>query len=303
MKKIVVTGGAGFIGSALTRELVSQGNDVVVVDDFSTSVAQGFGRKVIRESLGHGKWREILKKIGSADFFFHLAALPRIGRSVDQPMETHRANVDGTLEALEIARKLKVKKFIFASSSSVYGMQKKMPMTEEMNLTPISPYAVHKLIGEEYCRMYSRIYSLPTICLRLFNVYGPKMPTEGEYQLVFASWLEQIRNGKPLLIYGDGKQTRDFTFVTDVVSAFILTMGHSTTQGEALNICSGEETTINDLAIMFGGKVLHLPARRFEEKYKRGSFFLARKRLGWKPKVKINEGVEILIREWKIQSS
>lgn len=302
MSKIIVTGGAGFIGSHLVDALVKQNHDVIVIDNFSTGSRKNLEKnkskvKILELSLSIEKMLkktpEILK---STDYIFHLAALPRIERSIDDPLGTHKANVEGTLAALELARRLKVKKFIDTSSSSVYGIQKRLPLKESFTPNPKNPYAYQKLMGEYYCKIYSQTYNLDVIIFRLFNVYGPRMFSKGSYKLVFTKWLEQIKNKQPLTIYGTGDQTRDFTYITDVVRGLILGM---TTQlknpYEMLNLGAGAQKSIREMAKLFSSNVQFLPSRPYEEKFKEADISRAKKLLKWKPSISIDEGIKKLL--------
>ncbi len=235
--------------------------------------------------------------------------MTRIGRSLDNPVETYNANVTGTLEALEMARLFKVKKFIFGSSSSVYGDCKEMPLRENYPyLNPQSPYAFQKLMGELLCKSYKQSYGLNTVILRFFNVYGPRMPLEGAYKLVMPIWLEQIRKGEKLTIYGDGTQTRDFTFVDDTVKGIIACLDKNLDLSLPINLCTNVETSITHLADVFCD-VFNLDSeedtdyylenpRPNEEKRKVGDNTRANEILGWKPEVFIEEGIERLKKEY-----
>lgn len=300
--KIIVTGGAGFIGSHLVDTLTDQNHDVIVIDDFSTGSIKNLAGskskiKLLKISLSIKKvLKKIPKILKSTDYIFHLAALPRIERSIDDPIGTHQANVEGTLVALELARQLKVKKFIFISSSSVYGIQKRLPLLESLQPNPQNPYAYQKLMGEYYSKIYSQTYNLEIIIFRLFNVYGPRMFSKGSYKLVFTKWLEQMKNGHPLTIYGSGNQTRDFTYITDVVKGLILGMTTKlSTPYEIINLGGGQQKPIKELAKLFKKAVQFLPARPYEEKFKEADINKAKKLLKWKPVISIDEGIKKLL--------
>lgn len=302
--KIIVTGGAGFIGHHLVRALTDQGHTVFVIDNLSTGKVENLdlNKVVLHEhDLGqdnlvwhgvmssHHQWEEI-------DYVVHLAALPRVQRSIENPMETHRANVTGTLNALLLARELNAK-FIYASSSSVYGDHDRedLPLKEGASKYPQNPYATQKLIGEKYCEIFSHVYGLNTFMLRFFNVYGREMATEGAYKLVFGNWIEQIQAGKRITIYGDGEQTRDFTHVSDVVDAIMTIVNENIGVSGAYNICSGVETSINELAKLFNWGVDHVEnPRPQEEMYKQGDNHLMKNMFNWEPKVSLKEGIEDL---------
>lgn len=212
MSKIICTGGAGFIGSHLVDKLIDLGHKVAVLDNLSTGKLENLNPKA---KFTKGSIND--NYIYNADYVFHLAAIPRVPYSVKYPEETHETNIDGTLKVLLGARKSKVKKVIFASSSSVYGDQE-LPLRENMISHPVSPYAFHKLVGEGYMRLFNEVYGLPTVSLRFFNVYGLRADPNSEYSLVIAKFLKLKKEGKPLPIYGDGEQTRDFTYVDDLVA-------------------------------------------------------------------------------------
>lgn len=301
MKKIIVTGGAGFIGSHLVDALVEQNYNVIVIDNFSTGSIKNLEKsrkkvKILKASLSIEKFKKIPEILKGTDYIFHLAALPRIERSINDPIGTHQANVEGTLVALELARQLKVKKFLFISSSSVYGIQKRLPLFESLLPNPQNTYAYQKLMGEYYSKIYSQTYNLEIIIFRLFNAYGPRMFSKGSYKLVFTKWLEQIKNKQPLTIYGKGDQTRDFTYITDVVRGLVLGM---TTQlkkhFEIINLGGGQQKTIKKMAKLFKNDVSFLPPRPYEEKFKEADISKAKKLLGWNPTISINNGIKNLL--------
>lgn len=303
MAKVIVTGGAGFIGSNLIDFLLEQGNEVVVIDNFSTGKKDNLANCIDKIKLIECDlvdWDPLqshLESLGEVDYFFHLAALPRIGKSVDFPLETHQANTTGTLCALELAKRLGVRKFIFTSSSSVYGVQEKMPIEENALPNPQNPYAVQKLTGEHYCSLYAKMFSLPTTIFRLFNVYGPRMEAEGAYKLAISVWYEQREKGVPLTIFGDGEQTRDFTHISDVIRG--LSLGAEYEQAnlcEIINLGAGRQVSINHVASLFGSEVVHEPAKPYEERFKEADITKAHDLLGWSPRVSIEEGVAELLK-------
>lgn len=302
-RKVIVTGGAGFIGSHLVNKLVDLGYKVVVIDNFSTGKINNLRDikskiKIIKEDIGNlKKLKSQLPRLGKFDYIYHLAALPRIERSIDDPMQTNKSNVCGTFGVLELAGFLGIKRLIFTSSSSVYGTQKQNPLVEDFIPNPQNPYAAQKLIGEVYCDIYSKVFGVRVVTLRLFNVYGPKMRGEGVYQLVFTKWLEQIRKGLPLTIYGDGEQTRDFTHVSDAVEALILAMNfNQENMHEIINIGSGRQVSINYLATLFGVPTIYVEQRKFEERFKQADISKANNILSWSPKMSIEKGVAELLK-------
>lgn len=307
--KILVTGGAGFIGSHLVEALtlLNPRPQITVVDNFSTGKLEnldGFKDKIkiIRQDISDfGTLNPRVFK-DEVDVVVHLAALARMQRSINDPVETHIANVNGTLNMLDFARKAGVKKFVYASSSSVYGNQEELPVTEDLVPNPENPYATQKLIGEHYCKIYRKVYGLDTTALRFFNVYGTRMTLEGEYKLVFGNWIEQIKANKPIGIFGDGEQTRDFTHVNDVVRAILSAINPDPFGFQAYNVCSGIETSVNQLADMFEPKygVTNLPARAGEEKRKYGSYDRIMTMLGWQPHMDLESGVKELRKYYEI---
>ncbi|MBU1031867.1 NAD-dependent epimerase/dehydratase family protein [Patescibacteria group bacterium] len=310
MSKIIVTGGAGFIGSHLVDALVEQNHDVIVIDNFSTGSKKNLEKsrgkvKILKTSLLIEKiLKRIPKVLNGTDYIFHLAALPRIERSINDPIGTHQANVEGTIVALELARQLGVKKFLFVSSSSVYGIQKRLPLFESLLPNPQNTYAYQKLMGEYYSKIYNQMYNLEVIIFRLFNVYGPRMFSKGSYKLVFTKWLEQIRSKQPLTIYGKGDQTRDFTSITDVVRGLILGMTTELkNQYEILNLGGGQQKSIREMAKLFKNNVQFLPPRPYEEKFKEADINKAKKLLNWKPSTSIDEGIKKLLNYYTIYST
>jgi len=299
--KIVVTGGAGFIGSHLVDRLIKDNHKVLVIDNFSTSTGENLNQSAYFFNLSVDDYDQCLEVCVrfKPKFIFHLAALPRIQRSIDNPLDTHRTNVDGTAVMLEIARKCDVKRFIYASSSSVYGEQPEYALPLDVNLkpNPLSPYAVQKYVGELYCKQYSKHFGLDTVCLRYFNVYGPRQSSEGIYSLVIGKFLRMKKKGESLTVYGNGMQTRDYTFVSDVVEANVRAMLRKKRfMGMVLNIGTGIETSVIDIARIIGGKIKFIipnPRGEFEEKRKMADIRMTIDELnGWKPKVGIEEGIK-----------
>jgi UDP-glucose 4-epimerase len=249
-KSVVITGGAGFIGSNLAEELATS-NRVIIIDDLST------GRK---ENIDHLLQKDNVKFIQGSisdlkllqnsfrgiDFVFHQAALPSVPRSVKDPKASNEVNITGTLNVLLAARDNKVRKVVYASSSSVYGDTPALPKSEDMPPNPQSPYALTKLVGEYYCRIFHQLYNLPAVCLRYFNVYGPRQDPNSQYAAVIPRFIARLARGKPPVIYGDGEQTRDFTYIKDVVQAnLVAAVGDAT---GILNIGRGERNSIKRLA-------------------------------------------------------
>jgi UDP-glucose 4-epimerase len=291
--KILVTGGAGFIGSNLVDKLIDEGYKVFIIDNLSSGKKENLNKKAIFYKADICDLNKILPLFKGIDYVFHLAANPRVVFSVKNPIESHKVNVNGTLNVLYASYKNKVKRLIFASSAAVYGNIKKLPLKENMTPKPVSPYGLHKLIGEYYCKLFSNLYNLEKVCLRYFNVYGPKIDPNGPYALVIGKFLKLRKENKPLTIYGDGKQTRDFIYVDDVTKANILAMkSKKVGRGEIINICSGKNYSINYIAKLIGGKKIYLSARKGEMKHTLGDNSLAKKLLGWKPEISFEEGIK-----------
>jgi UDP-glucose 4-epimerase len=289
--KVVVTGGAGFIGSNIVDLLVKEGYDVHVIDNLSAGKKEQVNKKAQFHKADICKLEEIKPIIAGAKYVFHEAALPRVQFSIEFPDETNEANVTGTLNVLIAARDAKVKRVVYAASSSAYGDQDKLPLTEDMSAMPKSPYGLQKYIGELYLRLFSEVYGLETVSLRYFNVYGPRQSSEGAYALVIAKFLDLKKKGKPLTITGDGSQTRDFTSVHDVARANLLAMTSSKVgKGEVINIGAGKNYTVKQVAELIGGEIQHV-APRLEPHDTLADNSFAKKVLGWVPKVKLEEGI------------
>src|SRR3990167_2263178 len=256
MKTYIVTGGAGFIGSHLADLLVQRGERVVVVDNLSTGKKQNLNRKAkflnmdIRSPrLGQLFLRERPHGV------FHLAAVPRVPISVEDPVGTSDVNITGTVNVFRAAKEAGAKRVVFASSSSVYGNQKKLPLQESMKPKPLSPYGLQKLAGEQFARLFSGLYELPVVSLRYFNVYGPRIDFDSDYSLVLGKFLKQHSQGKPLTIYGDGKQTRGFCYIQDVVAVTEKAMSSSKLHGgEVLNVGQNTSNSVKELAQLIGGE-------------------------------------------------
>ncbi len=298
--KAVVTGGAGFIGSHLIDRLISEGLDVHAVDNLSTgrldnlahlkgNPALTFHRLDISEPSP-----ELDRAFEGADCVFHLAALADIVPSIVNPQAYHRSNVDGTLNVLEAARKVNPKKFVYAASSSCYGIPDRYPTPETADIRTMYPYAVTKWLGECYCMNWHRIYHLPVNSLRFFNVYGPRSRTSGTYGAVFGVFLSQKIHGQPFTVVGDGTQTRDFTYVTDVADA-IWTAAKSDVSGEIMNVGSDNTYSINRLVELLEGPVTYIPKRPGEPDCTLADITKIKKLLEWKPKMKFEDGVSEML--------
>lgn len=298
-KRAVVTGGAGFIGSHLVDALLSGGWTVDVIDNLSAGKREDVNGNATLHELDICDNTAIAPVIAGADTVFHLAALPRVPFSIDHPREAHDVNVNGTLNVFLAAKEGGLRRVVFASSGSVYGDQTSIPFVETMTPAPASPYGLHKLIGEEYARLFADIYGMETVSLRYFNVYGARMNPEGAYALAIGKFLKYKREEKPLPITGDGDQTRDFTHVRDVVRANMLAAtSDKVGKGEAINIGAGRRVSVNKLASLFDHPTEHVPPR-IEPRDAEADNRKAKELLNWEPTVRLEEGIgELVNRIW-----
>ena len=295
----LVTGGAGFIGSHLVDRLLRDGHEVRVVDNFSTGRPLNLAHvkdhpKLTVVEADIAEPQAIAASFKGVEWVFHMAALADIVPSIQQPMAYHRSNVDGTISVLECARHAGVKRFMYTASSSCYGIPDLVPTPETAEARPQYPYALTKYVGEQYAMHWAQVYKLPIVSLRLFNVYGPRSRTSGTYGAVFGVFLAQHLHGKPLTIVGDGTQTRDFTFVTDVVDAFVTAAG-STLSGEIMNVGSNNTYSVNRLAELIGGEVVHIPKRPGEPDCTFADTSKIARLLNWKPAVSLEQGVRTMM--------
>jgi len=296
----LITGGAGFIGSHLAERLLSDGHEVLVLDNFSTGSRTHLSHlsREPRLSIHEVSIAEpavINALFDRVDWVFHLAARADIVPSIQEPLSYHEANVAGTAAVLEAARLAGVKRFVYAASSSCYGVPANYPTTEKAPVKPMYPYALTKCLGEQYVLHWHQVYRLPCISLRFFNVYGPRARTSGAYGAVFGVFLAQKLAGRPFTVVGDGTQTRDFVFVTDVVDALVRA-ARSSLSGEVFNVGSGSTYSVNRLVELLGGDVVHVPKRPGEPDCTHADIAKIRKLLGWAPRVTLKDGVEILLR-------
>jgi nucleoside-diphosphate-sugar epimerase len=292
---VLVTGGAGFIGSHLVEALLQRHCVVRVVDNFTTGKSERVvpGAELISADIRNGE--SIALPFNGVDCVFHTAALARVPLSIEKPLETHMTNVVGTLNVLLAARNAGVRRVIFSGSSSVYGDQPSLPLREDMKPNPLSPYALQKLVGEQYTRMFHLLYGMETLTLRYFNVFGPRMATEGAYVTVLSAFMRARRAGNPLTVHGDGEQTRDFTHVRDVVRANLLAMDCEIADGRPLNIGQGHAVSVNWLADRIGGMRVYQPPRLGDVRNTLADYAQARAILGWTPQVTTEEGLDELI--------
>lgn len=295
MAKVIVTGGAGFIGSNVVDALIEKGYEVHVIDSLIAGKKENVNAKAIFHQADIRNLNEIQPIITGADFVFHLAALPRVQDSIDNPIETDAVNVVGTLNVLVASKNAKVKKVVFSSSAATYGDQETLPLKETMPATPKSPYGLHKFIGEEYLKLFNEVYGLPTVSLRYFNVYGPRQSAQGSYPLVIAKFIDLKKAGQSLTITGTGNQTRDFVHVYDIANANILAAESATVgKGEVINIGSGKSYSVNDIARLIGGPTQFVEAR-LEPQNSLADISLAQTILSWNPQVKLEEGIQTLL--------
>jgi nucleoside-diphosphate-sugar epimerase len=295
--KAAVVGGAGFIGSNLVDALIQRGDDVVIVDDLSTGYRRNLNGAARLHEVNIAVDSEgLTSALHGREVVFLTAALARVPRSIEDPVGTHAVNVTGALRVLKAAADAGIRRLIYSSSSSVYGDQPTLPLTEDMAPGPLNPYACQKLMGEIYARNFARIYGLETVCLRYFNVYGPRQVTEGAYRLVISIFMDQRARGEPMTIHGDGQQTRDFTWVGDVVRANILAAeSERVGKGEPINVGAGQEVSVNRIAELIGGPTVHVAPRGFDERFKRAGIARARALLGWEPEVQVEEGLRRIL--------
>jgi UDP-glucose 4-epimerase len=307
MGKIVITGGAGFIGSHLAEELTRQGHHVIILDDLSTGKKENIEALLGKDNTEfiQGSITELplLQRVfHGVHFVFHQAALTSVPRSIKNPQLSHAVNATGTLNVLLAARENGVRKVIYASSSSVYGDTPTLPKKEDMPPNPQSPYAVSKLTGEYYCRVFQQVYALPTVCLRYFNVYGPRQDPDSPYAAVIPAFLRKLFQGDSPIIYGDGEQSRDFTFVKDAVAANILASESKVTG--IFNVGKGDRISINELARLairlIGNSVepVHKEPRPGDVRHSLADISQI-KAFGYKPKFSLEEGLRETIRSFQ----
>jgi UDP-glucose 4-epimerase len=296
-KSTLITGGAGFIGSHLVDALIQQGKEVIVLDNLSTGRLQNLSHvehkiQFIECDISQkGDWQESFKNVGKV---FHLAALADIVPSIESPADYYNSNVNGTFNILEACRRYKIEKIIYSASSSCYGIPDEFPTKETSEIRPQYPYALTKYLGEQLIMHWCQVYDLSAVSLRFFNVYGPRSRTSGTYGAVFGIFLAQKLAGKPYTVVGDGTQTRDFTFVSDVVDT-IIAAAESDVTGEIINIGSENTYSVNRLVELLGGDIVYIPKRPGEPDCTWADITKAKKLLNWQPKVSLEDGVAILL--------
>ena len=293
---VLVTGGAGFIGSNLVDALIDRGLRVRIVDNITTGSRRQVNSRAELFEADITDIEAIRPAFAGIDCVFHVAALPRVPLSIEKPVETHMVNVIGTLNVLLAARDAGVRRVVYSGSSSAYGDQPRLPLREDMTPNPLNPYALQKLTGEQYTRLFHRLFSMQTLTLRYFNVFGPRMAHEGAYVTVISVFLRARREGKPLTIHGDGEQTRDFTHVRDVVRANVMAMDSAIADGRAINIGHGRNISINRVAQLIGGPTVNLPARPGDARDTLADNSEAQRVLGWRPEMAFEDGLAELIR-------
>ncbi|MAF14281.1 MAG: LPS biosynthesis protein WbpP [Parcubacteria group bacterium] len=290
--KSLVTGGAGFIGSNCVDALIDKGHEVIIIDNLSTGKKENINSKAKFIEADITNLEEIKPHFEGVDYVFHFAALPRVQVSIEDPISTHNININGTLNVLLAARDAKVKRLVYSASSSAYGDNDQMPLQEDFLPAPMSPYGLHKYVGEHYARLFSLLYGLETVSLRYFNAYGPRMAFEGSYFTVVATFLLQKKQGKILTIVGDGNQTRDFTYVGDIVNANIAAATSTKVgKGEVINIGAGKNYSVNEIAKRIGGETTNIDPR-IEPKDTLADNTKAKELLDWQPEVDLDEGLK-----------
>ncbi len=304
--RVLVTGGGGFIGSHLVDRLLADGCEVVVLDDLSTGRQQNLAHheanpKLIFKQAGTSDFEACRPLFDGVEWVFHLAGRADIVPSIVKPSDYYQANVTGTFSILECAREAGVKRFVYAASSSCYGIPDEVPTPETAAIRTEYPYALTKYLGECMVLHWSQVYDIPAVSLRLFNVYGPRSRTTGAYGAVFGVFLVQKLKGHPFTVVGDGTQSRDFVFVTDVAGVFV-EAARSELKGEILNVGAGSPQSVNRLVELLGGEVVHLPKRPGEPDVTHADVSRIREKLGWEPRVSFEEGVSVMlekIEDWR----
>lgn len=299
-ERYLVTGGAGFIGSHIVRRLVARGEFVRVIDNLSTGLSARLDD--VRDSIEFvegdlANERVSDEVVRGIDYILHQAAVPSVQRSVRDPIGTNRSNVTATLNILESSRKTGIRRFVYAASSSAYGDTEVLPKTEEMTPNPLSPYALQKLVGERYCKLYYDLYGLETVSLRYFNVFGPDQDPHSEYSAVIPKFITKLLATEPITVYGDGEQSRDFTYVENVVEANLLALGAIDAPGYVCNIGCGERIDLNHLIRLLEeitgrkAEVTYTASKAGDVRHSLADVTLARRLLRYEPKVMVREGL------------
>ena len=305
----LVTGGAGFVGSHIAAALVAQGARVRIIDDLSTGYRENIAEiggdiDFVQGSLADEA--SLKRALEDVELVFHEAAIPSVPRSVENPRQTHIASVDSTFSLLLAAKQCKVKRIVYAASSSAYGDQPILPKVETMLPEPLSPYAVAKLVGEYYCQVFTRVYGLETVSLRYFNVFGPRQDPSSHYSGVISRFIAVLLSGQQPVIYGSGEQSRDFTYIANVVDANLKAAQTTKGIGAVINVANGERITLNDLlkeVQLLTGKsdvsVDYQSPRAGDVMHSLADITRARELLGFEPRVRLREGLQLTIDWWK----
>jgi nucleoside-diphosphate-sugar epimerase len=306
---VLVTGGAGFIGSHLAATLAERGARVRVIDDLSTGHLENLeeiGGEVDFVKASLADEAATMRALEGVELVFHEAAIPSVPRSVENPRETHMACVEATFSLLLAARERGVRRVVYAASSSAYGDQPTLPKTEAMRPEPLSPYAVAKLVGEYYCQVFSRTYNLETVCLRYFNVFGPRQDPSSQYSGVISRFISALQGGGQPVIYGDGEQSRDFTYISNVVDANLRAAETKKGIGHVINIANGDRITLNQLFSVLKNITGRTDAtaeyrepRAGDVRHSLADITRAREMLGYEPRVGLEEGLRKTIEWWK----
>lgn len=309
MSKVLVTGGAGFIGSNLAERLIAEGAKVRIIDNFATGFQENLAEingdfEFIEGDLNDAD--KLAKAVDGIEIVFHQAALPSVPRSVADPVETHNACVNATFNLLVKAKESGVRRFIYAASSSAYGDQPTLPKVETMRPEPLSPYAAAKLMGEYYCSVFNRVYGLETLSLRYFNVFGPRQNPSSQYSGVISRFIDALMKDETPVIYGDGEQSRDFTFIANVVNANIKASQATSGFGEVMNAANGERITLNELLEVLkkitrrqDATAQYLEERKGDVKHSQADNAAAVSTIGYEKLVDLEEGLERTIEWWK----
>jgi UDP-glucose 4-epimerase len=305
----LITGGAGFVGSHIATALVDAGARVRVVDDLSTGYLKNLRHieskiDFIEGSVGDAATLE--RALSDVECVFHEAAIPSVPRSVDRPRESHDASVNATFALLLAARDQKVRRVVYAASSSAYGDQPELPKREDMKPAPLSPYAVGKLVGEYYGQVFTNVYGLETVSLRYFNVFGPRQDPGSQYSGVISRFMSALVNGEQPVIYGDGEQSRDFTFVSNVVDANLRAAESTDAIGKVINIANGRQVTLNELLEIMKNvtgkstaEARYEPLRVGDVRHSLADISLARSLLGYEPRIGLEEGLRLTFDWWQ----
>ena len=307
MSLYLVTGGAGFIGSHLVDALLKRGDTVRVADNFSSGKRSNLPAQIDHVEGDLADDGVAARAVAGCDYVLHQAAVPSVPRSVNDPVGTNRANVDATLQVLVAARDAGVKRVVFAGSSSEYGNSQVLPKREDMRPAPITPYALQKWTGEQYCAMFSSLYGLETVSIRYFNVFGPRQAPDSPYSGVISLFIKAFLNGQAPLIHGDGRQTRDFTYVSNVVDGVLRAATAEGVSGENINVATGGRVSLLELAralqLITGSNLAPTlgPPRDGDVKDSQADIFKARKMLGYEPTVPFEEGLRLTVEWFKAQ--